>query len=159
MSHIIKLFDVIDRFVQKIVTAIFIIMTALYFIQIAARYLFNTGISWSEELVVFLMVWLTYLGATVLAKEDGHISMTILEDVFPASKKFLSFLKYIAMIVYCGFVSYFSVAALQVAKMQVSTAMQIPMNIIYLAIPLSMILMILHILLRIYNLFGKGEPK
>jgi TRAP-type C4-dicarboxylate transport system permease small subunit len=37
---------------QKIVTAIFIVMTVLYFIQIAARYLFNTGISWSEELVV-----------------------------------------------------------------------------------------------------------
>jgi C4-dicarboxylate transporter DctQ subunit len=103
------------------------------------------------------MVWLTYLGATVLAKEDGHISMTILEDVFPASKKFLSFLKYIAMIVYCGFVSYFSVAALQVAKMQVSTAMQIPMNIIYLAIPLSMILMILHILLKFIICSERGS--
>jgi TRAP-type C4-dicarboxylate transport system permease small subunit len=144
---------------QKIVTAIFIVMTVLYFIQIAARYLFNTGISWSEELVVFLMVWLTYLGATVLAKEDGHISMTILEDVFPASKKFLNFLKYVAMIVYCALVSWFSVSALQVAKLQVSTAMQIPMNIIYLAIPLSMILMILHILIRIYDLFRKGEDK
>lgn len=157
MSQIIKLLDIIDRLIQKIVAASFIIMTALYFIQIVARYVFNTGISWSEELVVYLMVWLTYLGATILAKDDGHISMTILQDLFPSSKKYLSLVKYLVLIIYCGFVGWFSRNALAVAHMQVSTAMQIPMNIIYLVIPVSMILMILHLIIRIFLLFKKEE--
>lgn len=157
MSSIIKVLDTIDNFFQKFITGIFIVMTALYFIQIVARYVFSTGISWSEEMVRYLMVWLTYIGATILAKDNSHIAMTVLEDVFPFMKKGLWLLKYIVMIVYCAIVAKFSFAALEMAKVQTSSAMLIPMNIIYVVIPLSMVLMIIHLGVRTYNLFKGVE--
>ncbi|MBU0892182.1 MAG: TRAP transporter small permease subunit, partial [Gammaproteobacteria bacterium] len=46
-------------------------MVVLVFGNVVLRYVFNTGITISEELSRWLFVWLTFMGAVVALREHG----------------------------------------------------------------------------------------
>lgn len=66
-------------------------MVVLVFGNVALRYLFNSGISVSEELSRWLFVWLTYLGAALALREHGHLGVDTLVAKLPRAGKKLCF--------------------------------------------------------------------
>ena len=57
--------------------------------QIICRTWF-TALSWSDEVTRYLLIWSTFLGATVVYRHGGHISVTFLQDaVKPKAAKAL----------------------------------------------------------------------
>jgi TRAP-type transport system small permease protein len=59
-------------------------MVVLVFGNVVLRYVFNTGITISEELSRWLFVWLTFMGAVVALREHGHLGTDILVSRLPA---------------------------------------------------------------------------
>ena len=59
------------------------IMTFLVFFQVVTRYLFSYSIAWVEELTRYLMIWMAFLGAAALFKDDSHIRMDLVYNKFP----------------------------------------------------------------------------
>ena len=53
-------------------------MCVMVFGNVLLRYAFDSGISSSEELSGFLFIWLTFLGAIVALREDGHLGVHML---------------------------------------------------------------------------------
>ena len=53
-------------------------MAAMGFGNVVLRYVFNSGIAVSEELSRWLFVWMTFLGAVVALKENGHLGTDML---------------------------------------------------------------------------------
>ena len=51
------------------------LMVILVFGNVVLRYVFNSGITMSEELSRWLMVWLTFLGAIVALREHYIVAM------------------------------------------------------------------------------------
>ena len=49
------------------------VMALMVFGNVVLRYAFNSGIAVSEELSRWLFVWMTFLGAMVALKENGHL--------------------------------------------------------------------------------------
>ena len=58
-------------------------MVALVFLNVVLRYVFNSGISISEELSRFLFVWLIFAGAIVAAIEGAHLGMDSVVKLLP----------------------------------------------------------------------------
>lgn len=58
-------------------------MTALGFVNVAARYL-GYSMAYTEELLVMLLVWLTMLGTAAGFKRNAHLSMTFLQERLPS---------------------------------------------------------------------------
>jgi TRAP-type C4-dicarboxylate transport system permease small subunit len=54
------------------------VMALMVFGNVVLRYAFNSGIAVSEELSRWLFVWLTFLGAMVALKENGHLGTDML---------------------------------------------------------------------------------
>ena len=54
------------------------VMAAMVFGNVVLRYGFNSGIAVSEELSRWLFVWMTFLGALVALKENGHLGTDML---------------------------------------------------------------------------------
>ena len=50
-------------------------MVVLVFGNVVLRYGFNSGITVSEELSRWLLVWLTFLGAIVAVREHAHLGV------------------------------------------------------------------------------------
>jgi TRAP-type transport system small permease protein len=53
-------------------------MVVMVFGNVVLRYLFDTGIDVSEELSRFLFVWLTFIGAVVVGRENAHLGVETL---------------------------------------------------------------------------------
>ncbi|MBM6594733.1 TRAP transporter small permease [Microvirga pudoricolor] len=53
-------------------------MVVMVFGNVVLRYLFDTGIDVSEELSRYFFVWLTFIGAVVVARENAHLGVETL---------------------------------------------------------------------------------
>ncbi|MCC8194998.1 MAG: TRAP transporter small permease [Deltaproteobacteria bacterium] len=135
-------------------------MVILTGLQIACR-LWFTALAWSEELTRYLMVWATFLGASCVYRRSGHISVTVVQALFPASCQKLM---QVCCHLLCG--AFFIVAVMYgldymgMQSRQLSAALRIPMSWVYLAIPVGCGLMAFHVLdllLRMIPLGGNRE--
>src|ERR1044072_952263 len=67
------------------------VMVVLVFGNVVLRYAFNSGITVSEELSRWLMVWLTFLGAIVALREHSHLGVDTLVRALPPIGKRICF--------------------------------------------------------------------
>ncbi len=63
-------------------------MVLMVFGNVVLRYGFNSGITFSEELSRWAFVWMTFLGAIIALKENGHLGTDMLVSrLGPTGKK------------------------------------------------------------------------
>jgi TRAP-type C4-dicarboxylate transport system permease small subunit len=58
-----KMNDLFMKFLNIFIAAALAMMAILVFSNVVLRYVFNSGITWSEEMSRFLFIWSTFLGA------------------------------------------------------------------------------------------------
>jgi TRAP-type C4-dicarboxylate transport system permease small subunit len=97
---------VIDSFFKLLefgVVLCLVAMVIMVFGNVVMRYAFNSGITVSEEMSRYCFVWLTYLGAMVAMRENGHLGVDTLVKLLPLSgKKFCVFLSECLMLLCNG---------------------------------------------------------
>lgn len=88
-----RLTDTLNHFFQRASASFLglamILLTAITFIQVIARYFLKISIGGLEELPVYLMVASVWLAAALLTHENGHITLDIL-DMLVKNKKSLA---------------------------------------------------------------------
>jgi TRAP-type C4-dicarboxylate transport system permease small subunit len=57
--------------------------------QVIARNFFDTGILWGDGLVRVLVLWITFIGATVASRHDEHIHMDLLARYLKPARQVL----------------------------------------------------------------------
>lgn len=157
----LNLFAVLDAVLARVARwAIIVMMAAMtvaVFLQVLFRYLFDTPLSWSEELSRFAFVWVCFLGAAVLVRGNQHIRVTIVEDVVPFRVRVvLRVLQYLGALI-CMWV--FLQGGLGITWnewSQLAPATQIPMGWIYLIVPLSAGLMLVWLVASAVSEFRAG---
>ena len=73
-----KLIDGYCRFIGYLIAAMLAVMVLLVFGNVFMRYALNSGFTISEELSRWLFVWLTFLGAVVALRNNGHLGTDML---------------------------------------------------------------------------------
>lgn len=61
------------KLLERVLVLCLAIMVVLVFGNVMLRYAFNSGITVSEEVARWLFVWMTFLGAIVALRENGHL--------------------------------------------------------------------------------------
>lgn len=78
-----RLADIVARAFEicaAIITAgVFGVMVA----QIWYRYVLSQSILWSEEVVLFGLVWIVFLGSAAVMRDGAHVSVPIVVDALP----------------------------------------------------------------------------
>jgi TRAP-type transport system small permease protein len=67
-------------------------MSILVFGNVVLRYIFNSGITWSEEMSRFLFVWMVFLGAIAALRENMHLGVDIVINALPRKAKKVVFI-------------------------------------------------------------------
>jgi TRAP-type C4-dicarboxylate transport system permease small subunit len=94
-----KVIDLYCRFLKFVIAGFLAIMVVLVFGNVVLRYAFNSGITVSEELSRWLMVWLTFLGAVVALRDHSHLGVdTLIRRLSPAGKRSCFVLSYALML-------------------------------------------------------------
>ncbi|MHC5654099.1 TRAP transporter small permease [Stappia sp. ICDLI1TA098] len=58
-------------------------MVVLVFGNVVLRYVFNSGITESEEFSRWLFVWLVFVGSIVVLRENGHLGLDFIVNSLP----------------------------------------------------------------------------
>lgn len=104
--------EVLFKAVQVCLGIAMIALTAVVVIQVLARYVLHISIGGVEELPVYLMMISVWVAAILVAKNDGHVKIELL-DMFVKNKKIVG----VVNIILCGLsgvaLAYFSYLSLQ----------------------------------------------
>jgi len=96
-----KLIDGYCQVISYLIAAALAVMVVLVFGNVFMRYALNSGFSVSEELSRWLFVWLTFLGAVVAVRDNGHLGTDMLVGrLGPRGKKICMGLSLLLML-YC----------------------------------------------------------
>ncbi|HQS00025.1 MULTISPECIES: TRAP transporter small permease [unclassified Polaromonas] len=97
-----KLIDRYCQFIGYLIAALLAVMVVLVFGNVFMRYAFNSGFMVSEELSRWLFVWLTFLGAVVALRGNGHLGTDMLVGrLGPQGKKICMGLSLVLMLFVC----------------------------------------------------------
>jgi C4-dicarboxylate transporter, DctQ subunit len=120
-------------------TLFIIVMAALLslFANVILRYGFNYTLAWSEELVRIVIIYSTFVGASVAVKQRAMIKIDAIVQIFPRLKPGLTFYSNILMLIFAGMMVYYGyqMTHLQFLTNQKTIIMQIPLVIIYSIMP------------------------
>ena len=139
-----RTFKILSKIEEGIVWVIMLEMVLLTFSQVVMRYVFHTAFSWSEEVLRYQMVFITFFAASLAVKYDAHIGVKVFQMVLP--DRFSYYLRLIVSVISCGFsfvlCYYGSLLAMSVKNFgQLTPALSIPSFIPYLSIPIGSFLM------------------
>ena len=113
-------------------------MALLVVVQVFCRYILNSSLFWSEELARYMLVWLSFIGATVAYYHHLHPGVDIITSRLSPGRQRLALR--IAHLVTMGLALVMIVSGSRFAwfvRMQISPALAIPKWIILAIIPAS----------------------
>jgi len=96
-----KLIDHYYQFLSYLIAAFLAVMVVLVFGNVFMRYAFNSGFTLSEELSRWLFVWLTFLGAVVALRNNGHLGTDMLVGKLGARGKKICMGLSLLLMLYC----------------------------------------------------------
>ncbi|WP_228152782.1 TRAP transporter small permease [Marinobacter guineae] len=146
-----------------IAPVVFMAMTALIGVitlQIISRGLF-TAVGWTEEVARFLLIWITFLAATLAFQRGRHIAMTFVVDTLPGLPGRLA--RIVALLVALGFLVALIVVGLeymQLQSFQKSSSLRLSMTWVYAVMPLAAAIMAWYVLVDLCALaVDQHEPR
>lgn len=155
--HLLKRLDgLLSRFEELFLGGTILFTSTLLFVNVILRYVFHHSIYWAEELVRYLMVWLIFFGGSQVVRREGHIRVDILLRALPPrGQRIWEIGVEIVNILMLIVLFWYSLhQCLRVfASGQVSPAMELPMGLVYLAVPCGSFLMIFRYVQRLVSLF------
>lgn len=145
-----KLFAWIDRGVEYLVAAIFAAMCAVGLLQVFNRFVLNRSISWSEEFQIYCHVWIVFLAIPIAYRYGAHMSMDSLRNLLPARiARIFDFLIELLWIWFALSLTWLAWVVSEVAKLQSSPGLELPMNYVYYSMVAGGAYLLLVVLRRV----------
>jgi TRAP-type transport system small permease protein len=79
-----RAFDRIARIIEVVLALAFILAVLLNFGNVVGRYVFGVSLLGADEVQIFIMVAMTFLGAAVVSRRNLHLRMDVLVRFLPA---------------------------------------------------------------------------
>ena len=100
-----RLFARLTRALELLLALAFIAAVALNFVNVVGRYVFGWTILGADEVQIFIMVGMTFLGAVVVTWRGQHLRMDVIARLCPERvQALLRWADLTLMAVLCGFV-------------------------------------------------------
>lgn len=84
MKRLETLSDWVNIASKVIIVVVMVAMVAFTGFQVFCRYIFNSALSWPEEMNIFFMAWLTFVGSSIALKQSAHIGVDLFINYLPA---------------------------------------------------------------------------
>lgn len=140
-SPILRFFLVIAKIS---VIAISVLMVLVTLAQVIFRYVIEAPLPWSEELARYCFVWIVFLGGAIGLSRGIHLGVDLFVNQLPERlQTALGILTHALIACFAGAVVYASLPVITMNLLQRSPALGVQMSWIYIAIPVSMVLIVL----------------
>lgn len=142
--------DKINEAVKYIGFVLLAVMSVIIIIQVFSRYILGSSLSWSEESARYLFIWVVMLGASMGVKEGFHVSVTLFKEKLPVKMQHLLDILYTVILgIMAAAMMVFGWELARSVAIQLSPAIRLSMFWVYLSIPVSGLLIMIHLISRI----------
>jgi C4-dicarboxylate transporter, DctQ subunit len=138
---------VLGRLETTFIGAALAFSSGLLFVNVILRYVFLAPIAGVEEVSLYLLVWIVFVGSSVAMRTRGHVAIDLVPRTLPTvQRRRLALLVSALVLIFLAVFFYYSLAhTLSVkASGQLTPITQAPMWITYLAMPVGSALMFLR---------------
>lgn len=136
--------------VERVLILLSMLIAAVVFLQVVFRYVLQQPLYWSEELPRYLLIWMSFLAAALAQKNEAHINITLAVTPLPmAVQRVIRLLANLVILGFLGVLVYSGSLVTRITAAHRSTALQIPMAVVYAALPVGAALMMLYLVLQI----------
>ena len=132
-----------DHLEEAALCGLLVAMALITFVTVVTRYVFSLPLSYIDQLVPNLFVWVTFLGAAAAMKRRAHLGLSLVYEAVPRSARAV-----LDVVVLVGNIAFFAVTgwygarvvALQVEN-HLTTSLGDPSWMIGVAVPVGSILL------------------
>lgn len=156
-----KKFNILEWFM----IIMFAVSVCCVILQVVSRYVFNNSLPWCNEVCRYAFLWVVFIGAAVMLKDDKHIAIDIVLTSVPAKwRNIFLLINYLLITILLGMLTVLGIKLVISTNGSLSSALRLPINfILYLALPIGMgsgcVLMIWKIYHQFRVVIGKEEAK
>lgn len=138
----------LNRTLAYTLIALTVVMVITVSWQVATRFLLNEPSSYTEELATYLLLWISLLGAAYALRLRAHLGIDIVTSKLSAGGKrtarvigyvVVALFAFVALVIGGGML-----VQVTLELGQRSAAFQVPVGYVYLALPISGLLMVYY---------------
>jgi len=145
----LRFFDKLLAFVTASAMAAIVLIV---FVNVALRYIVNTGLTWSEEIAVNLFVWVIFLGAVLAGLEGLHIKVDMLTKKLPKGmQKVFLVISSLCVVFAMGVLIVGGVDVVKVTDKNISAATGIPFSYVSSALVVCAVCLVFITLYNTYK--------
>ena len=127
---------------DHIIGWLLLISVALNIAQVFTRYVMNAPLSWTEEMVRYSTVWLTFVGAAAASLYGDHMDMNLFLDVKnPRFQAFHQAFLQLVIFVFCVLLIWQGTKFCMLNGMQTAPTTGMPMIYVYSAMAIGGVLL------------------
>jgi TRAP-type C4-dicarboxylate transport system permease small subunit len=136
-----------DRLEEGVSLLCFLLMSAAILVQLVFRFLLNNPLLYPEEVARYCYVWIAFLGVAMVTKTREHIRVDVLLATLPARLRagIEAAVDWLSALILLGLAA-LGVAFMDFSRMNISSALELPMNLVYLAFPVGCLLAVIRLL-------------
>ena len=135
----------VNHWVEYVLFGLGFAISVVVAIQVFFRYALNHSLFWSEELARYLLVWLTFLGASVAYRRKVHPGIDIVYARMPSSiQRTVSIFIHVISTILFGIMIFYGCQFSYFVRLQISPALYLPKWFVFSIIPLSGIIFMIH---------------
>ncbi|NLZ04904.1 MAG: TRAP transporter small permease [Phycisphaerae bacterium] len=165
MTFLLLVKKVLDRMLETLVMVVVAVLVLDVLLQVFTRFVLNKPSSWTEELAVFMLIWVSLLGAAVALGRGAHLGIDYFMGKLPERVRLATEV----FVFFCVAAFSFLVMVLGGIDLvrstlelgQPSPALNVQMGHVYLAVPISGFFLTLYAVIalveRLRTLLGKDS--
>lgn len=150
-----------DKVIKWILIVLMSVMVINVLWQVFTRFILQDPSSFTDELARYLLIWVGLLGAGYVAGQKLHLALTFVLDKFSEKrKKIIEIIIEILILLFALIalvIGGINLVSLTLYLNQTSAALQVPLGYVYLAIPVSGLLIMFYSLYHIVELVKPSE--
>ena len=142
----------LDEHLEEYILVILSIFTVvIIFSQVVLRYIFSSSLPWSEEIARYAFIWMIYVGVSYGVKRQKHLSVDVITMLFNNKGKIIiNMIANVLFLIFALVITYYGIDIVGRITRE-SAALGIPMEYVYLALVVGMILTAIRLLQNIYK--------
>lgn len=153
-----KIWYYIDLIEARFMAYSLLLTVILVFIQVCMR-AFRNSLPWSEELARYIFIWQCWLGISFAERGGKHIRIEMLpsrlspkgQRILDVIQTLLSAAMTLFLLLYGSYMVWFLIQ-----EGTTSSALHLPMSIVYLSMPVSCLLYLLRVIRKLTHLAATG---
>ena len=118
-------------------------------LAVLLRTFFNELLFWSEEAIIYLVIFSTFFGAVITLRHNEHVSVDVMTAfLHERGKRVMTFVASLLTLVYLGAVGFYAWVLIFEPQSSLTTtpALQLPLWVVLLPLPIGFTLMFLRTL-------------